>query len=341
MSESAAVAPTVDPDTRPAPPGRSDADLGRVLVLAGGLTYERDVSLRSGRRVVDALKAAGTEAILADADGELLGLLTVTSPSAVLIALHGGSGEDGAIRAVLECAGVPYVGTAPAASRLAFDKPSAKELIRRSGLSTPDWVAVPHTTFRELGANAVLDVIVARLGLPVMVKPAQGGSALGATAVHAPEDLPGAMVTCFSYGPTAVVERFVTGVEVAVSVVEVDGSGSAQALPPVEITPPSGNYDYTARYTAGETDFHVPARIDPAATRAVTELALAAHRILGLRDLSRTDAIVGEDGTVHFLEVNVSPGLTETSTLPMAAVAAGFDLGQLYQRLLAGAAQRR
>jgi D-alanine-D-alanine ligase len=319
----------------------TESELGRVLVLAGGLTYERDVSLRSGRRVVDALKTVGTEAILADADTELLGLLAVTAPSAVLIALHGGSGEDGAVRAVLDCAGVPYVGTAPAASRLAFDKPSAKELVRRAGLTTPDWVAVPHTTFRELGANAVLDAIVAKLGLPVMVKPAQGGSALGATAVHAAEDLPSAMVTCFSYGPTALVERFVTGVEVAVSVIELDGPGSAVALPPVEITAPAGGYDYTARYTAGETDFHVPARISPAAAEAVTQLALGAHHALGLRDLSRTDAIISEDGAVHFLEVNVSPGLTETSTLPMAATAAGYDLGELYRRLLHNAAARR
>lgn len=315
-------------------------DLGRVVVLAGGLTYERDVSLRSGRRAVDALKSVGTEAILADADGELLSLLSVVAPSAVLIALHGGSGEDGAVRGVLECAGVPYVGTTPAASRLAFDKPSAKELLRRGGYTTPDWVAVPHTTFRELGANAVLDAIVSRLGLPLMVKPAQGGSALGATAIRNADELPAAMVTCFSYGPTALVEKFVTGVEVAVTVVETDGADSARALPAVEILAPAGNYDYAARYTAGETDFHVPARLSPDAVGKVAELALAAHRILGLRDLSRTDAIVSDDGVVNFLEVNVSPGLTETSTLPMAAAAAGLDLGLLYRQWLRNAARR-
>jgi D-alanine-D-alanine ligase len=317
------------------------ADLGRVLVLAGGLSYERDVSLRSGRRAVDALKTVGTEAILADADSALLGLLADTDPAAILIALHGGAGEDGAVRGILECVGVPYVGTAPAASRLAFDKPSAKELVRRAGMTTPDWVAVPHATFRELGASAVLDAIVAKLGLPLMVKPAQGGSALGCTAVLSVTHLPAAMVKCFSYAQTALVEHFVTGLEIAVSVIEPDGAGSARALPPVEITAPLGNYDYAARYTAGETEFHVPARLDAATIEAATDLALTAHRVLGLRDLSRTDAIVSADGAVHFLEVNVSPGLTETSTLPIAVGAAGIDLGQLYQQLLLNAANRR
>jgi D-alanine-D-alanine ligase len=328
------------PSAEQVPDEHVPAELGRVLVLAGGLTYERDVSLRSGRRVVDALKSVGTEAILADADGALLSLLADLGPAVVMIALHGGAGEDGAVRGVLECAGVPYVGTSPAASRLAFDKPSAKEIVRRAGLATPDWVAVPHSTFRELGASGVLGAIVAKLGLPLMVKPAQGGSALGATAVTQIEDLPSAMVTCFSYGPTALVERFVTGVEVAVSVIEPDGPGSAIALPPVEITAPAGGYDYMARYTAGETDFHIPARLDAATIEAVKEAALTAHRVLGLRDISRTDAIVTDDGTVHFLEVNVSPGLTETSTLPLAAAAAGLDIGELYRNLLAHAARR-
>jgi D-alanine-D-alanine ligase len=316
----------------------AETELGRVVVLAGGLTYERDVSLKSGRRVVDALKTLGAEAILADADGAMLGLLADLEPAAVLIALHGGSGEDGAIRDVLECAGVSYVGSQPGACRLAHDKPTAKELLRRAGVQTPDWVAIPHALFRELGAGAVLDAIVAQLGLPLMVKPAQGGSALGATAVHDAADLPTAMVTCFSYGDTALVEQFVDGVEIAVAVIDRDGS--PEALPAVEITVPSGVYDYEARYTAGETDFFVPARISDAAAEAAKEQALTAHRVLGLRDISRTDAIVDSDGIVHFLEVNVSPGLTETSLLPMAAHAAGIELGTLYRDLLVRAAHR-
>jgi D-alanine-D-alanine ligase len=316
------------------------SDLGRVLVLAGGLSYEREVSLRSGRRVADALRAVGVEASLADADAGLLPLLRDIAPAAVFIALHGGSGEDGAIRAVLECAGVPYVGTAAAACRLAFDKPTAKELLARAGVATPGWVAVPHATFRELGAAAVLEAIVARLGLPLMVKPAQGGSALGATVVQAAADLPAAMVSCFSYGPTALVEQWVTGVEVAVSVLAQPGAEEPIALPAVEISAPGTGYTYTARYTAGETEFHVPARLPAAATAAVAEVALTAHRSLGLRDLSRTDAIVDAAGEVQFLEVNVAPGMTETSLLPMAVHAAGMDLGVLCRDLLAAAAER-
>ncbi|HEV7208233.1 MAG TPA: D-alanine--D-alanine ligase [Mycobacteriales bacterium] len=315
------------------------SDLGRVVVLAGGLTYERDVSLRSGRRVVDALKSAGAEAILADTDPALLPLLAELAPAASFIALHGGSGEDGAIRGVLDCAGVPYVGAGANACRLAFDKPVAKELIRRAGLATPDWVAVPHTTFRELGASAVLDRIIERLGLPLMVKPAQGGSALGASAVFEAAQLPGAMVGCFSYGEIALVEQFVVGTEIAVSVLELD-AGDPQALPAVEIAATGGAYDYGARYTAGETDFHVPARVSDEITAAAAELALAAHRVLGLRDLSRTDAIVDATGTVQFLEVNVAPGMTETSLLPMAAAAAQLQLGIVCRDLLAAAAAR-
>ncbi len=315
------------------------SDLGRVVVLAGGLTYERDVSLQSGRRVVDALKSIGVEAILADTDAALLPLLAEVTPAVSFIALHGGSGEDGAIRGVLDCAGVPYVGAGANACRLAFDKPVAKELVRRAGFGTPEWVAVPHTTFRELGATAVLSRIVDRLGLPLMVKPAQGGSALGASAVFEAAQLPAAMVSCFSYGETALVEQFAVGTEVSVSVLEMD-AGDPRALPAVEISAEGGVYDYVARYTAGETDFHVPARLPEPVSAEAAALALTAHRVLGLRDISRTDAIIDAGGNVQFLEVNVAPGMTETSLLPMALSAAGRQLGIVCRDLLAGAAAR-
>ncbi len=315
-------------------------ELTRALVLAGGLTYERDVSLRSGRRVADALKQVGVEVTIADADAGLLSLLADHRPDAVFIALHGGSGEDGAVRAVLDCAGVPYVGTQPAACRTAFDKPSAKALLRRAGLATPDWVAVGHGTFRELGAPALLELLVAHLGLPLMVKPAAGGSGLGATAVHDVADLPAAMVTCFSYGDTALVERYVEGMEIAVAVIEPDGPGSAIALPGVEIVPDSGTYDYAARYTAGATEFFCPARVDDTAAAEVARVGLAVHEILGLRDLSRSDLRIDLAGNVHVLDTNVSPGMTETSLLPLAVAASGRDLGVVCRDLLAAAAAR-
>lgn len=315
------------------------SDLHRVVILAGGLTGERDVSLKSGRRVADALKAVGVEATLRDADGDLLSALRLEPPDAIFIALHGGPGENGAVRGVLDAAGVPYVGTDAAACRIAFDKPTAKSLVRAAGISTPDWVTLPATTFRELGAAAVLERIVSRLGLPLMVKPNAGGSALGATAVFDSAALPEAMMTCFGYGGTALIERFVTGTEVAISVV--DTGGGPVALPAVEITAAGGVYDYAARYTAGETSYATPARLSSAVAAEATRVAVLAHSALGLRDLSRTDLIVDASGIPWFLEVNVAPGMTETSLLPLAVTAADRDLGVLCRDLLAQAAARR
>lgn len=309
-----------------------------MLVLAGGLSYEREVSLRSGRRVLDALRAVGLEAEMRDADATLLPILDADPPNAVIIALHGATGEDGSLRGVLDLCGVPYIGCDARSARLAWDKPSAKAVLRESGIPTPDWVALPHDRFSELGAVAVLDRIVDRLGMPLMVKPAQGGSGLGAAVVRRADELPAAMVGCFAYDTTALVERYVPGVDVAVSVVDT-GEGP-QPLPPVEIVPRGGVYDYAARYTAGLTTWHVPARLQPATADRVAEVAVAAHRALGLRDLSRVDLIVDEHGDPHVLEVNVSPGMTETSLLPMAVQAAGLDLGDLLARLVVRATER-
>lgn len=310
----------------------------RVMVLAGGLSYEREVSLRSGRRVLDALRSVGIEAELRDADATLLPILKADPPDAVVIALHGAPGEDGSLRGVLDLCGVPYVGCDARTARLAWDKPSAKAVLREAGIPTPDWVALPHDRFSELGAAAVLDRIVDRLGLPLMVKPAQGGSGLGAAVVRDAAALPAAMVGCFGYDSTALVERYVPGKDVAVSVIDV-GNGP-QALPGVEIVPRNGIYDYAARYTAGLTTWHTPARLAPEVAARVTETALAAHTALGLRDLSRVDLIVDEDGHPHVLEVNVAPGMTSTSLLPLAAHAAGIDLGILVGVLAARAATR-
>jgi D-alanine-D-alanine ligase len=310
----------------------------RVLVLAGGLSYERDVSLRSGRRVLDALRGAGLHAEQRDADVSLLPSLEVEQPDAVVIALHGATGEDGSLRGVLDLCGVPYVGCDARASRLAWDKPSAKSMLREAGIPTPDWVALPHDRFSELGAVAVLDRIADRLGLPLMVKPAQGGSGLGAAVVRDATELPAAMVGCFAYDSTALVERYVTGMDVAVSVIDL-GDGP-QALPAVEIVPRNGVYDYAARYTAGLTTWHTPARLDPAVAAQVAETALAAHSALGLRDLSRVDLIVDAGGKPHVLEVNVSPGMTETSLLPLAVQAGGLDFGKMLATLVTRAASR-
>jgi D-alanine-D-alanine ligase len=304
----------------------------RVLVLAGGLSHERDVSLRSGRRVAEALRDAGCTVLERDVDAGLLGLLAGGGVDVVWPLLHGASGEDGAIRDVLELAGVRYVGSTPAACRTAWDKPVAASVAATAGLATPEFVALPQGTFRELGAQAVLAAILDRFGLPLVVKPARGGSALGVGVVHTADHLPRAMVECFAYGDVALVQRYVPGVEVAVSVVDVDGS--PRALPAVEIVPDGGFYGYDARYVAGAAEFFCPGRLTPAAADAVAEVALTAHRTFGLRHLSRTDLVVDAAGVAWFLEVNVAPGMTETSLLPQAAEAAGEDAGMLYRAVV-------
>lgn len=312
----------------------------QIAVLAGGLSPERDVSLRSGRRVSEALREAAPDWEVAewDVDAHLLRSLAEHRPDAVIPLLHGAAGEDGALRDVLASLRLPYVGSIARSSRLAFDKPIAKALVADAGLSTPAALALPQTTFRELGAAEVLAAVTAHLGLPVVVKPTRGGSALGATIVRYQDDFPAAMVSTFAYAEVALIERLVIGTEVAVSVIE-DGDGP-QALPTIEIVPPDGLYDYRARYTAGTTEFFVPARLPNHALDAAAELAVQAHRVLGLRDWSRTDMIVDADGTPWFLEVNVAPGMTETSLFPQSLSAAGRSVGSAMRALVERAMHR-
>lgn len=312
------------------------SELARVVVLSGGLSSEREVSLRSGRRVSEALRHAGVEASVRDVDDTLVDELRDDPPELVFPLLHGAAGEDGAVREILELVGVPYVGAAPGACRTAFDKSVAKELLAREGITTPDSVTLPKAAFQDLGAGAIMARIVARLGLPLFVKPRAGGSAFGVTLVETADELPGALVTCFAHHDEALVERCVAGTEIAVAVADL-GNGP-RALPPVEIAV-AGLYDYSARYTAGAVEFHAPARVEPAVAEEATRVAVLAHRVLGLRHLSRTDVIVAADGRVHVLETNVAPGLTDTSTYPMAVEAAGLDFGLFCRDLAAHAAR--
>lgn len=311
---------------------------GSILVLAGGLSHERDVSLRSGRRVAEALRDSGQQVVERDVDADLLSALSEDRPRCVIPMLHGETGEDGAVREVLEVLGLDYVGARPAACRITFDKSIAKTVVTRAGLDTPESICLPHETFRELGAAAVVSAVVAHLDLPLMIKPSRGGSALGCSVVREAAGVPGAMVNAYAYGPVALIERYVEGIEVAVTVLETPEE--TRALPIVEVLPDGGIYDYTARYTAGATRFVVPAELDPETAARCAEVALTAHRALGLRDLSRSDLIVDAEGRVWFLEANVAPGFTETSLVPLALQAAGLDLGRVWSDLVSAATGR-
>jgi D-alanine-D-alanine ligase len=303
----------------------------RVVVLAGGISHERDISLRSGRRVADSLSEHGLSVELRDPDGGLLDYLRENKPDVVWPALHGASGEDGALRGLLEFIGVPFVGSRSDAARLAWDKPTAKVIAARAGVATPKSITLTRDAFRELGAGSVLASIAEELPIPVVVKPAQGGSAQGVTLVEDIPDLPRAMVDAYTYCDVALIEQKIVGTEISVGVIDT-GAGPV-ALPAVEIEPLSGVYSFEARYNAGETRFYTPARLSDDVTARAAATAIDAHTALGLRHLSRVDLIVDGAGTPWFLEANVLPGLTETSLLPQALEAAGHDLGWIYSAL--------
>jgi D-alanine-D-alanine ligase len=315
----------------PMTPDSASASVKTVTVLAGGISHERDVSLRSGRRVADSLVAYGMTVELRDPDASLLAHLTETRPDVIWPALHGASGEDGALRGVLEALDIPFVGSLSTAARLAWDKPTAKALVARAGIHTPRSVTLSHDAFRELGAVSVLRAIAEEHPVPLVVKPARGGSAQGVTVVDDIAGLPRAMVDAYTYCEDVVVEQKIVGTEVAIGVIDT-GDGPV-ALPAVEIVPRSGFYGFEARYNAGETRFFTPARISESVAAAAAEAAVTAHSALGLRHLSRVDLIIDAAGTAWFLEVNVLPGLTETSLVPLALETAGYDLGWLYAAL--------
>lgn len=316
----------------------SDSNALHVVVLAGGISHERDVSLRSGRRVADALRAAGHQVVLRDPDAGLLPFLANERPDVVFPALHGSSGEDGSLLELLAALGVPTVGSSAAAARRAWSKPVASSLVAEAGLAVPESIVLSHEAFRELGASSVLKVVRSALEGDLVVKPASGGSAQGVTMVDDPNGLPRAMVEAFTYAEVAVVERRIFGTEVAVAVI--DTGAGPEVLPVVEIEPVAGVYSFQARYNAGETTFYAPSRLDEAGVSAVSDAAILAHRVLGLRDLSRVDFMVDGEGRPWFLEANVLPGLTETSLVPLAIEASGTDAATVYDGLVRSAVAR-
>ena len=311
----------------------------KIQVLAGGISHEREISLKSGRRVADALAEAGATVVIREPDANLLKNIKKDKPDVIWPTLHGASGEDGALRDILAMVGVPFVGATADSARLAWDKSIAKVLIQRAGIQTPPSITLPKDTFRELDAEGVLKVVTQSMALPVVVKPARSGSAHGVTLVRKQEQLSRAMIDAYVYCDVALIEKLVEGTELAVSVIDL-GAGPL-ALPAVEIEPIAGQYGYQERYTAGETNYYVPARLSKSATEKAHKMAIAVHEALGMRHLSRIDMIVDKKGTPWFLEANVLPGLTETSLLPQAVLASGHSLGEVYYSLAEAAHRGR
>ena len=314
--------------------------MSRVAVLKGGISLERQVSLRSGGRVEDALERLGHDVVPLDVGSDMIDRLREESPDAAFVAMHGGEGEDGTVQELLELLGIPYTGSGVLGCVRAMDKVLAKHLLTEAGVPTPEFFAFSETAFRELGAADALPDMEERLEFPIVVKPASGGSALGIKFARTANEVPAAIVAAFSYHPRVLLERHVQGRDLAVSVLQ--GESGPEALPIVEAVPRNDDfYDFEARYEIGRTDFVCPATLpDDVAARA-RELALRTYEVLGLYAFGRVDLMLDDQsGELHVLEANAIPGLTDTSLLPQAAEAAGISFDDLVGRILELAFQR-
>jgi D-alanine-D-alanine ligase len=305
--------------------------LSRVAVLKGGRSFERQVSLRSGARVEEALARLGHEVVGLDVGGDLVPRLREARPDVAFLALHGPDGEDGTVQELLEVLGIPYTGSRVSACVRSSDKVLAKHELRDAGVPTPDWVAFTQTAFRELGAGHALPAIEERLAFPIVVKPAGQGSALGVRVAQTADDVPAALVAAFSYDAKVLLERHIEGRDLAVSVL------GGKALPVVEAIPrDEGSYDFQARYEIGRAEFRCPAEVPGDAAERAQGLALETWTRLGLSGVARVDLMLDAGtGELWVLEADTTPGLTETSLLPMAADAAGIGFDELIGRVLA------
>lgn len=300
----------------------------KVAVLKGGRSLERGVSLRSGARVEDALERLGHAVLPIDVGPDLVKRLVAEAPDVAFVAMHGVGGEDGTVQELLEILGIPFTGPTAAACARCMDKVQAKDAIEDAGLPTPDWFAFNQTAFREFGAADALGRLEEALGFPLVVKPSRGGSSLGIKFAREAAEVPQALVSAFSYDDQVLLERFVDGRELAVSVL------GDEPLPVVEAILLEGDrYDFEARYEIGRTRFACPAELGPEEERAVTEAALGTYRALGCTGFARIDLILGEEGP-WLLEANAIPGLTDTSLLPQAAEAAGLSFEDLVEKIL-------
>ena len=305
----------------------------RVAVLKGGRSAEREVSLNSGAQVASALASAGFEVIEIDsADEEFVTELASSDADVVFICLHGRFGEDGTVQGLCELLELPYVGSGVLASALAMDKVMSKHYFSLAGLASPDYMALRRGELFDVNA------LVAALGEKTVVKPANEGSSVGMTIVHDGAELPAAIEKAFQYDRCVLVERFVAGTEVTIAVL---GNDDVAALPTLEIQANNEFYDYDSKYVPGMSRHIIPARVSEAAREECQRLALAAHKALGCRGISRADTIVTDDGAVWLLEVNTIPGMTATSLVPDAALAAGIEFPELVKMLVEFALEPR
>jgi D-alanine-D-alanine ligase len=317
----------------PSTAGRSGERV-KVAVLKGGRSLERAVSMRSGSRVEEALGELDHEVVAIDADEMLVSRLKEERPEVAFIALHGPGGEDGTVQSLLELLAIPYTGPGVAACVLCMDKVQSKHRMREAGIPTPDWVAFGAAAFRELGAADAIAEIEAGLGLPLVVKPASQGSALGVRFAGAAGEVPEALLAALSYDDRVLIERHVSGRELAVAIID------GEPLPVVEAIPEqTDRFNYEARYEIGRTEYVCPASLDPGAATAVDDVARRTWDALGCEGFARVDVMLDDDGP-QVLEVNSIPGLTDTSLLPMAAEAAGIGFESFVERALELALRR-
>jgi len=302
--------------------------LGKVAVLMGGSSAEREVSLMSGAGVLQALRARGVDAHAFDTAHTDLGELKRAGYARCFIALHGRHGEDGTVQGALELLGIPYTGPGVMASSIAMDKTMTKRIWRAEGLPTPDW--------RQVASSAETEAALAALGAPMIVKPAREGSTIGLTKVTDPGQCALAYELAARYDPEVLCEQFIEGDETTCPIL---GEGaSAQALPVIRIVAPQGNYDYQHKYFTDDTQYHCPSGLPQAEDEAIQHLVVEAFRTLGCRGWARADIMVrASDRKPFLLEINTSPGMTGHSLVPMSARAAGISYEDLCLRLLASA----
>ncbi|MBD3379891.1 MAG: D-alanine--D-alanine ligase [Candidatus Omnitrophica bacterium] len=292
----------------------------KIAVLAGGPSSEREISLKSGKAVHDALSSAGIENYFIDVRGErdFISGLERTRIDLAFIALHGRFGEDGTLQRLLDGEGVKYTGSGPEASRRAMDKIASKTCFDENGISTPEYAV--------LNAGSKLDVD--NIWFPCVIKPGEEGSSIGLTVVDAPDKAREAFRAALRYSDRVLVEKFIEGREMTVGILD------DEPLPVVEIVAGGGVYDFEAKYSSSTTKYLAPAPIDDKLRKKAVETGLAAHRAIGCAGFSRVDLRVGADGVIYVLEVNTIPGLTERSLLPMAAKAAGMSFEDLCIKIL-------